>query len=72
MFGMNKCLSNIGHDTLADGGVGIQRGLNDTLRNMRGPGSFSVVLLPFLCQKDVTKHCDAEKKRKLYYFGYSI
>jgi hypothetical protein len=62
MRGTNGCISNIGlisNSSLADAGTGIRRGrgLDDTLRSIqRGPGSFRLVLLPFLCQRDVREH----------------
>ena len=66
MRGRNRCISNIGlisNSRHADAGTGRRcgsgrgRGLDNGLRNIqRGPGSFRLVLLPFLCQGDVREH----------------
>ena len=60
MRGRNWCISNIGlisNSRHADAGTGRRRQFTDGLRNIqRGPGSFSLVLLPFLCQRDVREH----------------
>jgi hypothetical protein len=73
MCGTNKCISNIGlisNSGPADARIGIRgRGLEKTLRNIqRGHGSFRLVLLPFLCQRDVRKsHILATEERILLF-----